>query len=158
MKKNFFLASFLMLLMSLAVLSACQSTSTSTPNPDTPVSSDDPINPPPVSDFTGYQQNVYVDKMDVFILESFPLQVAVEVIGNLPDGCTRIVGSKSNRVDENTFEIFIYTDRPEDTSCTMALVPFEETIMLDVYGLPSGKYIVTGFGSESSFTFDMDNQ
>ena len=158
MKKQFYLRMFLMLLMSVAVLSACQSTPTSTPNPDTPVSSDDPINTAPVSDFAGYQQNVYVDKMEVLILESFPMQVAVTVIGNLPDGCTSIIGNKSNRVDENTFEIFIYTDRPEEASCTMALVPFEETIMLDVVGLPAGEYIVTGFGSESSFTFDMDNQ
>ncbi len=158
MKKKFNLTGFLMLLMSIAVLSACQFNATTTPNPDSPVSSDDPINTPPVTDFTGYQQNVYVDKMEVYILESFPLQVAVKVTGNLPDGCTTIVGSESKRLDENTFEIFIYTDRPEDTSCTMALVPFEETIMLDVAGLPAGTYIVTGYGSESSFTFDMDNQ
>lgn len=158
MKKLFYLNLFLLVLMSLTVLSACQSSPVSTPDPNTPVSSDDPVNKPPISDFSGYLQNVYVDKMDVFILETFPLQVAVTAIGNLPDGCTNIVGSKSNKVDEKTFEIFIYTDRPKDVACTMALVPFEETIMLNVDGLPAGNYIVKGYGSESSFTFDSDNK
>jgi len=158
MKKNFYLTIILMLMMGLVVLSACQPSPASTPGPDESVSSDDPIITPPITDFSGYQQNVYVDKLEVLILESFPMQVAVTAIGNLPDGCTHIVGSKSSRVDENTFEIFIYTDRPEDMNCTMALVPFEETIMLDVYGLPAGEYIVKGYGLETSFTFDIDNQ
>jgi hypothetical protein len=40
----------------------------------------------------------------------------------------------------------------------MALVPFEETIILDVKGLSAGTYIVKGFGLENSFTFDVDNK
>ena len=159
MKQKFYLTLFLMMLMLLMVLSACQATSTpiSTSDSDTPVSSDNPVNKLPVKDFTGYQQNVYVDKIDVFILESYPLQVAVTVIGNLPDGCTQIVGSKSSKGEGKTFEVFIYTERHEELACTTALVPFEETIRLNVVGLPAGKYLVKGYGSESSFTFDLDN-
>lgn len=157
MKKKIYRTIFLAML-TFMVLSGCQSSPISTPDPDTPVSSADPINYPPANDFTGYQQNVYVDRMEVYLLESFLMQVSVTVIGNLPDGCTSIIGSKSNMVDETTFEIFIYTNRPEDMTCTMALVPFEETIMLDVNGLPAGNYTVRGFGFENSFSFDFNNQ
>lgn len=104
------------------------------------------------------QQGIYVDDLKINIMESFPLQVSVTVIGNLPDGCTRIVGSKAEMIDESTFVLRIITERPEGMMCTMALVPFEENIILDVKGLPAGTYTVKGFGLENSFTFDMDNK
>ena len=104
------------------------------------------------------QHGIYVDDLKINIMESFPLQVSVTVIGNLPDGCTRIVDSKAEMIDESTFVLQIFTERPEDMMCTMALVPFEENINLDVKGLPAGTYTVNGFGLENSFTFDMDNK
>jgi inhibitor of cysteine peptidase len=61
-------------------------------------------------------------------------------------------------IDDSTFELQIITERPEDMMCTMALVPFEETISLDVQGLPAGTYTVKGFGLENSFTLDVDNK
>jgi inhibitor of cysteine peptidase len=91
-------------------------------------------------------------------MESFPVQVKVNVTGNLPDGCTSIVGSKAEFIDNNTFVLSIYTERPEDLMCTMALVPFEESITLDVNGLAAGTYTVKGFDLEESFTLDVDNK
>lgn len=104
------------------------------------------------------QQAIFVDDLKINIMESFPVQVSATVVGNLPDGCTRIVDSKAEMVDQTTFELQIITERPEDMMCTMALVPFEEHINLDVEGLPAGTYTVKGFGLENSFTFDMDNK
>ena len=104
------------------------------------------------------QQAIFVDDLKINIMESFPVQVSATVVGNLPDGCTRIVDSKAEMIDETTFELRIITERPEDMMCTMALVPFEEHINLDVEGLPAGTYTVNGFGLENSFTFDMDNK
>ena len=158
MKRKLYILILMAMLISVLVLSACQSTPVAEPEPDYPVSSDDPISKPPVSDFTGYEQNVYVDSMQINIMESFPLQVSVTVNGNFPDGCTSIVGSKAEVVDNSTFVLSIFTERPEDMMCTMALVPFAETIILDVYGLPAGTYLVKGFGLETSFTFEVDNK
>ncbi|MBE0686112.1 MAG: hypothetical protein IH585_08940 [Anaerolineaceae bacterium] len=104
------------------------------------------------------QQVIFVDDLRINIMESFPLQVSVTVIGNLPDGCTRIVDSKAEMINESTFELNIFTERPDDMMCTMALIPFEENINLDVKGLPAGTYTVKGFGLENSFTFDIDNK
>lgn len=104
------------------------------------------------------QQAIFIDDLKINIMESFPVQVSATVVGNLPDGCTRIVDSKAEMIDESTFELRIITERPEDMMCTMALVPFEEHINLDVKGLPAGTYTVKGFGLENSFTFDMDNK
>ena len=45
-----------------------------------------------------------------------------------------------------------------DALCTMALVPFEENVKLDVYGLDAGTYLVKAYDLSESFTFDMDNK
>lgn len=152
MKKKIGKTIFLVMLLSIVVLSACQS------NPVENPLSDDPVTMPSPNDFEGYMQNVFVDQLDVLIMESFPVQVKVNVTGNLPDGCTSIVGSKAEFIDNNTFVLSIYTERPEDLMCTMALVPFEESITLDVNGLAAGTYTVKGFDLEESFTLDVDNK
>jgi inhibitor of cysteine peptidase len=100
---------------------------------------------------------VYVDQIELLMMESFPLQVSAVVKGNLPDGCTRIVESFSEKRDEKNFEITIITQRPGDLMCTESLVPFEENIAIDVYGLPAGTYAVNAYGQSAEFTFETDN-
>ena len=82
-----------------------------------------------------------VDSIDVLIMESFPVQVSVTALGNLPDGCTQIDEVISQRTD-NAFRVAITTLRQPSAACTQALVPFEESVPLDVAGLPAGTYEV----------------
>ena len=82
-----------------------------------------------------------VDSVSINIMESFPLQVSVTVRGSLPDGCTEIAEAKAE-LEENTFIVKITTRRPIYAMCIEALVPFEENVPLDVYGLPAGTYQV----------------
>ena len=100
-----------------------------------------------------------VEEIQLQIMESFPIQVAVLVEGYLPDGCTEI-DEISQTFDEetNTFFVEITTVRPEDALCTEAIVPFEERISLDVRGLPVGTYTVDVNGVTDTFTFDVDNE
>jgi len=125
---------------------------------DQPVSSDDtpvPTVVPPSGEMEIHEM-AGVDEVDVLLLESFPLQVNVVVKGNFPDGCTTIHRTETEFV-ENRFTVRIFTQRPADPMCTEALVPFEEVIPLDVYGLPAGIYTVDVYGTKSSFTFEQDN-
>lgn len=128
-------------------------------DPNQPVSSDDPSPMPTAplneADYLFGEVNM-VDEISINIMESFPLQVSVTVRGSLPDGCTEIAESEAER-EENTFTVRITTRRPKDAMCTQALVPFEENVSLDVYGLPAGTYQVEVYGLTDSFTFDMDN-
>ena len=101
-------------------------------------------------------QNAMVDDIDVLILESFPVQVNVVVRGNLPDGCTYLDEFDVER-DGSTFNMIIWTMRDPDAMCTMALVPFEETIPLDVIGLEAGEYTVVVQEQSETFTLDIDN-
>ena len=97
-----------------------------------------------------------VDSADVLIMESFPVQVAVVVEGNLPDGCTELT-SPSVRRDGTRFVIELPTERPADAMCTEALVPFEVRVPLDVLGLSAGTYTVDVHGVTTTFELAMDN-
>ncbi|HUV83046.1 MAG TPA: hypothetical protein VMW53_08245 [archaeon] len=101
-------------------------------------------------------RNATVENIQILILESFPVQINVVAKGYLPDGCTKIDQTIKNR-EGNTFLVTITTKRPVDAMCTMAIVPFEEVISLDVYGLEAGDYEVNVNGIMDSFTLEMDN-
>jgi hypothetical protein len=99
-----------------------------------------------------------VEEIDILIMESFPVQVAVVARGYLPDGCTQIDEVHSRfEPESNRFVVEITTVRDANALCTEALVPFEERITLDVYGLPAGTYTVDVNGVTDTFTFDVDN-
>ncbi|MBC7085280.1 MAG: hypothetical protein H5T43_02780 [Methanomethylovorans sp.] len=97
-----------------------------------------------------------VDTVQVFIMESFPVQVNVEATGYFPDGCTNI-SNVTTRKDGNTFYVQINTIRPKDALCTQALVPFTKVVPLEVYGLEKGLYIVDVNGKTASFELSVDN-
>ncbi len=111
-------------------------------------------------EFEEYEEGneAMVEGMTVNVMESFPVQVSVTLSGNLPDGCTEIDQVTATR-DGNTFDIEVTTRRlKDDVACTMVLVPFEETIQLDVLGLPAGDYQVVYDEWVKTFTLDVDNE
>ncbi|MFW6115978.1 MAG: hypothetical protein ACOC7Y_02830 [Chloroflexota bacterium] len=115
----------------------------------------DPVTPPDQSVTHGSAE---VEEIDILILESFPAQVTVIARGYLRDGCTEIQEISQNfDAATNTFVIEITTVRPTDAVCTLALERFEETISLDVQGLPAGTYTVDVNGVSDTFTFSVDN-
>ncbi len=97
-----------------------------------------------------------VERIEILLLESFPIQVHVVAQGNLPDSCTEIDEITEER-DGDTFRVTITTSRPADAMCAEVLVPFEEVIALDVVGLPAGVYTVSVNGVTDTFEFTMDN-
>ena len=97
-----------------------------------------------------------IENIEILILESFPVQIHVRVRGILGDSCTTLHQITQKRV-ENTFTITVATTRPADAICADIITRFEETIALDVYGLPAGMYIVDVNGVHDTFTLSVDN-
>ena len=96
-----------------------------------------------------------VTEIELLILESFPVQVMVVAKGYLPNPCTQIDQIIQSR-EGNNFFITLKTKSSQE-ACIQVLAPFEETIPLEVYGLPAGTYTVNVNGIEDTFTLDMDN-
>jgi hypothetical protein len=140
-----------------------------TGDPDAPVSSDDPVASSPGDSATAGDPGsavgsddgapsggtLYVESLDVVMLESFPVQVRANVAGNLSDGCTRL-GEPQVARDGNTFRVALPTTRG-DGMCTEALVPFTTRVSLPVRGLAKGTYTVEAGGKTASFTLSSDN-
>ena len=96
-----------------------------------------------------------VEEIEIEILELFPVQINVIARGNLPDPCTEISEVLQER-EGDTFFITIKTYRSPGF-CIQVLAPFEETIPLEVYGLPAGTYTVDVNGVQATFDLLIDN-
>lgn len=88
---------------------------------------------------------------DVEVSATSREQVEAVARGELPDGCTNVHEMELSRVDDE-FTVHITTVRPRDASCTGEIRPFDKAILLDVKGLPSGRYRLTVNGVSVSFT------
>jgi hypothetical protein len=65
----------------------------------------------------------------------------VVVNGNYPDACTKI-SNVEQVVEENSFNITLYTEAPADLMCAQMLSPFTVNILLEVGGNAPGDYTV----------------
>ncbi len=99
--------------------------------------------------------SVYIDSIDLLIMESFPVQVSAIVRGHLANGCTVLDDILVEQVDDQ----FVLTaaTHQEGDGCTETLVPFEETVSLPVRGLGVGTYRVAAGDVSAEFTFDVEN-
>jgi hypothetical protein len=125
------------------------------PSTEPPVSEPADSIPPPTD--VVIRRQARVNKVEILILESFPVQVQVVATGGLPDGCTELDEINTVR-DGNQFNISITTARPAEVMCILVAPTFEEKISLDVQGLPKGEYTVNVNGVEESFELQVDNK
>lgn len=129
-----------------------------TPNPDEPVSSDDPIVTPAPEEEPGnvITKTAVINSVDIAIMESWPLQAQAQINGELGDGCTELGAIRSYREDD-TIYVTVETVRPAEAICTQQLKMFDESVALDIEGLPAGTYTVDVNGVTETFTLDQDN-
>jgi len=103
-----------------------------------------------------FKEQAIVETIEVVMLATFPLQVHLLVSGYLGDPCTEIKEIQTQRHDYH-FEVTIPTERAVSADCIQVVEPFEQNIPLDVYGLPTGDYLVIVNGVEAGFSFSQDN-
>ncbi len=95
-----------------------------------------------------------VSRIELMILESFPVRVNAIVYGSLPDRCTSIA-SFDTLHDGNKLLVNLNTVSAE--TCEPGAVPYEQIVQLNVEDLAAGKYIVDVEGVKESFEFTIDN-
>lgn len=81
---------------------------------------------------------VWVDSVTVQMVDG---EYSATLVGNYPDGCSTL-GQVETTVTDGNIAVTILADSPPDAVCSMGLVPFEETITLDLGEIDHGEYTV----------------
>ncbi|PKM13367.1 MAG: hypothetical protein CVV13_02140 [Gammaproteobacteria bacterium HGW-Gammaproteobacteria-3] len=99
-----------------------------------------------------------IDKVEVVITDSSPVQVFLKLTGAFSNGCGEF-GQISQRLQGSRFEVIAHAKPiPDGTVCTMEIKPFEQVIALSVFGLPEGTYEFSVNGNfDGSFELTQDN-
>jgi hypothetical protein len=81
---------------------------------------------------------VYIDSIEVLVMESYPMQVAMEVRGNLPNACHELRWEVSQPSEGNEIHVRIYSVSEVESVCTQILAPF-------IVRIPLGDFTEYGY-------------
>ena len=120
---------------------------TQTQTPDEPVTSETPSNPvianpyaPQPGDGTLTRASAFINSADLLFMESFPVQVALILRGNLPTPCHSLRAVIHAPDQNNNIEVEIYSIADPNKVCEQVLQSFEASIPLGAF--PSSHYTV----------------
>ena len=82
--------------------------------------------------------NLYIETADLLTMESFPLQFALQLTGNLPTPCNQLRLKVSPPDADKRIDIEAYTVIDPGMMCTQVLKPFEANLPLGSF--PAGHY------------------
>jgi hypothetical protein len=154
-KVYFPLTVFILLLTACAGQPAPVETEPPSPLPDDPNAtalppgSEEPhVNPyaPAKGDEAMQRGEVFIDSQEILVLESFPLQFRLHVIGSLPTPCHELRAVVDEPDEQNRILVQIYSLIDPDMVCTQVLEPFDTSLSLGSYA--SGSYTVFVNGEE----------
>ena len=100
------------------------------------------LNPfaPQAGDSALTRGNVYLNKIDLPIRESFPPQVSLNLAGDLPTPCNQLRVDIAPPDQQKQILVDVYSVIDPNQICTQVLEPFEESIDLGTF--PTGHYTV----------------
>lgn len=99
-----------------------------------------------------------LDVIEVIITDSFPTQVFLRVLDRAAI-CSQRIGQINQRLIENRFVISIDIENTFTGDPLVNCVPYEEVIVLSVYGLNEGGYeFVVNNGIIGNFILNTDNR
>ncbi len=97
-----------------------------------------------------------VEAIEILQVDTFPVEVSVIASGHFPDECTNIDQIRQDRRG-GTFVVAIDSVQYGGSVCPENRIPFEESIELDLIGLPAGIYVVDVNGLQGTFKLQRDN-
>lgn len=110
----------------------------------------------PVEEITN---EAVIEGVDIEMRGEIPKQVIANVVGTLPDSCTKI-NQLSPVKEDSKITVKVSTIRTSGIKCDKNPFPFSESVTLPVFNLPAGVYQVVTQGTNEitgSFEFLKDN-
>jgi hypothetical protein len=121
---------------------------TPSPAPDEPVNSETPSGPivpnpyaPQPGDENLSRSSAFMTSADLLSMESFPVQIALILSGNLPTPCHDLRAIIHEPDNANNIDVEIYSVADPDEICVQVLQSFEARIPMGSF--PSGHYTVS---------------
>jgi hypothetical protein len=84
--------------------------------------------------------DVIINSTDLIVMESDPLQIALQIEGTLPSPCHKLRVDLNEPDDQNRIVIEVYSLVDPNENCIQVIEPFEANIPLGSY--PDGSYTV----------------
>jgi hypothetical protein len=81
---------------------------------------------------------------EVLLLESFPVQVKLEISGELPNPCARLGWSVMPGDDQGRIQVALYVDEPTEAACIQVVAPYSQSIPLGSFERGSYGVFVNG--------------
>ena len=88
--------------------------------------------------------NVFITTSDIFIMESFPMQVRLQLAGDLPTPCHELRAIITPPDNGSQINIEVYSVSDPEVMCTQVLSPFEVTIPIGDFTAGSYSLLVNG--------------
>jgi len=82
--------------------------------------------------------NVYIDRSELLIMESYPVQIALVLQGSLPTPCNQLRVIAKPPDEQNRIQVEVYSVIDPGQVCVQVLEPFETNIGLGSF--PTGHY------------------
>jgi len=148
MLKNFKIKPDLFFLLIFWILTACSQTSEPTASPTTvpDPTKESAAEPTAVlasePDVIIVSSEVVVDKISVQKADEDEEDIQVIIQGHTSNTCTEVDEVTISK-EGDTFKLVFQTLYLTDQECKEETVPFEETVTLDIQGLPAGTYAIT---------------
>jgi len=119
----------------------------------------DPYAPPAQSTFSFFKSKkpkLQLEKLEILIYESFPVEAEASLQGFVGDSCLKLSHTLPDQ-QGNTFMIKVAPKQDDRFPCTGRQKPFAITIALPVDGLYAGTYQVKINELEDEFDLMVDN-
>ena len=104
------------------------------------VTAETPAYSPNPNDSKFERGNLFIGEAGLILRESFPVQVVLELSGELPTPCHQLRVSVEPPDQENKIQLDAYTVVNPELICIQVVKPFQETIELGTF--PGGHYTV----------------
>lgn len=130
----------IILLLVISTLTACA------PRLDPPTSNTSQLTPitdntnPRPGDETLLRGTVYIDSVDLLVMESFPLQFSLILNGSLPTPCHQLRVLVNPPDEESRIFVDVYSLVDADNMCIEVLQPFSKNIPLGSF--PGGHFTI----------------
>lgn len=85
---------------------------------------------------------IFVNQADLLIMESYPVQVRLNIQGDMPTPCHRFRADVVQPDAQNQIQVMAYSFSNPEMMCSQVLQPFEENVLIPMDGSADGTYTV----------------